>query len=242
MSKEHFVNIWIVLSGCWCTLLWPTSLFMFLLTPYIKKKKANKLLAILLNCYNQMSHAHISMFPWTTGQRMNKLTCHSRWFKGQNRILLSIERVGESNTRPCIQSASLSASISMATGSSLSPFPPSERSRLVCNSSWQALQLWAALAFLQRTSSRSRGRNCHVCWLVIRSQSHPESWGLKLNYTLLLPIKQCTSSLAFYLKYNPVPWTLSRLSEWWHLTTSHTQCQIGMTFTGNVRKGAANYY
>lgn len=119
---------------------------------------------------------------------------------------------------------------------------PSERSRLVCNSSWQALQLWAAFAFLQRTSSRRRGRNCHVCWLVIRSQSHPESWGLKLNYTLLVPIKQCTPSLAFYLKYNPIPWTLSRLSEWWHLTTSHTQCQIAMTFTGNVKKGTANYY
>lgn len=146
------------------------------------------------------------------------------------------------SARPCIQSASLRTSVSMATGSSLSPIFFFERSRLVCNSSWQALQLWAALAFLQRTSSRRRGRNCHVCWLVIRSQSHPESWKLKLNYTLLVPIKQCTPSLAFYLKYNPVPWTLSRPSEWWHLTTSHTRCQIAMTFTGNVRKGTANYY
>lgn len=185
-----------------------------------------------------MSHAHLSMFPWTTGQRMNKLTCHSRGFKG---VLREWERA---TVRPCIQSASLRASVSMATGSSLYPlsFFPLERSRLVCNSSWQALQLWAALAFLQRMSSRRRGKNCHVCWLVIRSQSQPESWGLKLNYTLLVPIKQCTPSLAFYLKYNPIPWTHSRLSEWWHLTTSHTRCQIAMTFTGNVRKDTANYY
>lgn len=170
-----------------------------------------------------MSHAHISMFPWTTGQQMNKLTCHSRGFKGQNRILLSIERVEESNSE------------------TLHPISITPCFRLHGN--WLiSLPLFAlngpgwcaivhdrhcscellSLAFLQRTSSRRRGRNCHVCWLVIRSQSHPESLGLKLNYTLLVPIKQCTSSLAFYLKYNPVSWTLSRLSEWWHLTTSHT--------------------
>lgn len=182
------------------------------------------------------------MFPWTTGQWTNKLTCYSKGFKGQNRILLSIERVGESNSKT-LHPISITPWFRRHGNWLISlPLFSSERSRLVCNSSWQALQLWAALAFLQRTSSRRRGRNCHVCWLVIRSQSHPESWGLKLNYTLLVPIKQCTSSLAFYLKYNPIPWTLSRLGEWWHLTTSHTQCQIGMTFTGNVRKGTANYY
>lgn len=63
-----------------------------------QKEKANKWFAIILSYCNQMSHAHVSMFPWTTGQWMNKLTCHSRGFKGQNRILLSIERVGESNS------------------------------------------------------------------------------------------------------------------------------------------------
>lgn len=129
MSKGHFVNMCIVIIGF---LNIPEPMYLIV---YEKKKKPTNGRAIALSCYNQMSLAHVFMFPRTTGQRMNKLTCHSSGFKGQNRILLSIERVGESNSETP-HPISITPCCGLHGNWLISlPLLSPDRSRLVCNSS-----------------------------------------------------------------------------------------------------------
>lgn len=136
-------------------------------------------------------------FPWTAGHSEGLWEEEKKKRKKQDIWRLKRPRLYNQPPSPQV-------CFSMVTGVFSHPRPPllAGLSRLARNSSWQTQQLIAGRAF---SCHRGGGESHRVCWLVIRTQTRSESWGLKTELYIATANQTMHSFIGILFKESPSP-------------------------------------